>query len=145
MPLNPFHPDYLVKPLKILAVVGEQAGDVISEHGGDDIGVMNLLAADLEILHQLDELAGHGGGIVRHLKVIFQIAHPVSIATSGADGWAKVCGRVRTAMNSRNTWRLIHKGRPAWWASLIAFSDCSCNGAVTTLAYDRGPACAIAL
>ncbi len=76
MPLNPLDPDHLPKPLKILDVVGEQAGDVISEHGSDDIGVMDLLTADLAILHQFDELTGNGGGVVRHLKVIFQITHP---------------------------------------------------------------------
>jgi hypothetical protein len=28
-------------------------------------------------------------------------------------------------MNSRNTWRLIHGGRPAWFAALIAANACS--------------------
>ncbi len=34
---------------------------------------MYLLAADLEILHQLDELAGNGGGIVRYLKALDEL------------------------------------------------------------------------
>ena len=35
------------------------------------------LRPDLEILQQLDELPGYGGGVVCHLKSIFQISHPL--------------------------------------------------------------------
>ena len=38
-------------------------------NGGHDIGVMNRLAADLNVFHQLDKLTGNGGGIVGHLKM----------------------------------------------------------------------------
>ncbi len=37
---------------------------------------MHLLATDLEIPHQSDELIGDGGGIVRYLKAFLQVAHP---------------------------------------------------------------------
>ena len=49
-------------------IVGQQAGDVISQHGGHDIGVMDLFAACLKISHQFDELPGDSSRIVRDFK-----------------------------------------------------------------------------
>ena len=75
--IDPLDPDHLPKSLKILDIVShQQAGEVISQHGGHDIGVMDLFAAFLKISHQLDELYGDSSPIVRHLKTICQIARP---------------------------------------------------------------------
>ena len=40
--------DQCFKALKILDVMGQQAGDIISQHGGHNICIMNLFASDLE-------------------------------------------------------------------------------------------------
>lgn len=77
MSLNPLNRDDFPKALKVLCVVREQRWNVIGLHGGDDIGVMHLFAADFEMPHQVDELAGNGGGVVCHLKVIFQMTYPL--------------------------------------------------------------------
>lgn len=68
MGLNPLNPNHPPEPLEILRVMREQCWDVVGLHRGHDIGIMHLLTADLEIPHQLDELASHGSGVVGHLK-----------------------------------------------------------------------------
>ena len=59
-------------------VMGQQTRNVISAHGGHDIGIVDLLAAERELRQQLAELSGHSGGIVRHLKPLFQIPYPLN-------------------------------------------------------------------
>lgn len=73
--INPLNSDLLPKPLKVLRVMRQQCRNAIGLHGGDDVGIVHLLAADLKTLHQFDKLAGDSGGIVRHLKALFQVAH----------------------------------------------------------------------
>lgn len=50
---NPFNLNQLPEPLKILDVVCQQIGDIISQHGGHDIGIMNLLTPILKSLISL--------------------------------------------------------------------------------------------
>lgn len=67
---NTFDFDNTDEPLKIPGIVGQQARYAISQHCGDDIGVMDLFAADLMVLHQSDQLPSNGDGIVRHFKLV---------------------------------------------------------------------------
>jgi hypothetical protein len=41
---QPLDFDDVPEPPEIFRVVGQQVGDAISQHGGDDIGVVDLLA-----------------------------------------------------------------------------------------------------
>jgi hypothetical protein len=66
--------DNIAEPFKIPGVMGQQAGDVINQHGGDDIGVVDLLAADRIVPHQFKQLPGDGGGVVCHFKLSYQLA-----------------------------------------------------------------------
>ncbi len=72
---NPLDPYNFSEPLEISDVMGQQTRYVISQHSSYDIGVMNLLAADLKIPQQLDGVLGDSGGIVRHMKLCLQITH----------------------------------------------------------------------
>lgn len=73
MPSNPFDPDHFPEPLKVLHVMREQRRNAIGLHGGDDVGIMHLLATDLKIPHQIDELASDGGSVIRHLKTLYEL------------------------------------------------------------------------
>lgn len=74
--IDPLDPDHLPKSLKVLDIVGQQAGDAISQHGGHDIGVMDLFAACLNISHQSDELPSDSSRIVRDFKPLDNIVLP---------------------------------------------------------------------
>ena len=67
--------DHLPKPFKVLDVVRQEARDAARQHRSHDIRIVNLFATDLKIPHQFQKLAGDSGGIVRHLKALFQIAN----------------------------------------------------------------------
>ncbi len=64
--INLLNLDDLPEPLEVLDIVGEKAGNIISQHGRHNIGIMDFLPTDFEIFHQLDKLSGHLSGIVRH-------------------------------------------------------------------------------
>ena len=80
----------------------EQRRDAIGLHRGDDIGVMDLFAAERIVGEQAQEAFGHGGRLIRLLEVFLEIPHPLDHHVR-VEGCAKVCDRVRVAMNSRST------------------------------------------
>ena len=44
--LNPFNLNDFIESCEIFDVVRQQAVDVVGKHGGDDIGIVNLLATN---------------------------------------------------------------------------------------------------
>ena len=60
------------KPLEVLAIVREQCRNAMSKHGGDDVGIVDLFAADGDVVHQLHQLVGHGVGIVGDFEVVLE-------------------------------------------------------------------------
>jgi len=49
LPSNPLNPYNLREALKIPDVMGQQTRNAVGQHGGHDIGIVDLLAADLEV------------------------------------------------------------------------------------------------
>lgn len=57
------------EPFKILGIMRQQAGDAVDQHRGDNIGVVNLLAADCVACQQLEQLPGDFGGVIGDVEL----------------------------------------------------------------------------
>lgn len=70
---NPLNHQRIIETGKILLIVGKEITNALHLHRSDDIGIMNLLTADLVIPHQHDELPSHGGSIVFDWKAFQEL------------------------------------------------------------------------
>ena len=60
--------------LKVGDIEGQDLGDVIGEHRGDDVGVVDLLAYSWNMLEEEDELFGDQGLILGDAAATFEVA-----------------------------------------------------------------------
>lgn len=86
MSADGFHFDPAPKSLEILHVVRQQYRDTVGQHGGHDIGVMDLFAAAGYFRHQIEQLRGDGVGVVGDLEAFDEQPHLLQHGSSGDGG-----------------------------------------------------------
>jgi hypothetical protein len=83
--------------LEVRRVFSHEPRDTMGEHGGYDVGVVDLPSADRRPLKQVEQSCGHGRVFLADSKKSFELPHP---GCDRAD-WSRLQEDLRTRENSQ--------------------------------------------
>lgn len=82
----------------------------MGQHGGDEIGVVHLLAGNRNASQQTAQLSEYLRPVFGDVEVLLKSLDGAIASAIGSGAWSR-WGRVTVARYSRSTWRLIQSAR----------------------------------